>query len=188
MNIITHGLVSWCIAQRGCGTTRDTALAAAAGLVPDIDGAGAIIDMIRGGEAECFSKYHHVFGHNIFAGITVVALLILFARRRAHVAVTAGTLFLLHILCDVAGSRGPDGETWPIPWLYPLRKDYLLAWNHQWEINAWPNILITIIMLAVFLRQTRDLGWSPLRLISERADAAFVGALRTRFPYKRNSA
>ncbi|HNW33634.1 MAG TPA: metal-dependent hydrolase [Candidatus Ozemobacteraceae bacterium] len=188
MNIITHGLVSWCIAQRSCKTPRDATLAAAAGLAPDLDGAGAVIDVMRGGETEFFSAYHHVFGHNVFAGITFVLLLTVCAVRRTRVAITAGALFALHIACDVVGSRGPDGESWPIPWLYPFRKDVLLAWKNQWEVNAWQNILITIIMLAVFLKQTRDLGWSPLRLISERADAAFVAALRARFPNERSSA
>lgn len=182
MNIVTHALISWCIAQRACKTSRDTALAAAAGLVPDLDGAGALIDLFRGGEAEYFSTYHHILGHNIFAGIAAAACLAVFAVDRARVAATAGALFSLHVVCDVIGSRGPDGEAWPIPWLYPLRSGSVLQWDGQWEVNAWPNIVLTILFLAVFLRQTRDLGWSPLRLISERADAAFVSTLRNRFP------
>lgn len=182
MNIVTHALLSWCIAQRTCKTDRDAALASAAGLIPDLDGAGALVDLARGGEAEYFSMFHHILGHNIFTGISVAVFLAAFAAHRVRVAATAGLLFALHVACDVIGARGPDGESWPIPWLYPIRSDSVLQWDGQWEINAWPNIVFTIFLMVAFLRQTRDLGWSPLRLISERADAVFVSTLRNRFP------
>ncbi|HOY65345.1 MAG TPA: metal-dependent hydrolase [Candidatus Ozemobacteraceae bacterium] len=182
MNIITHGLVSWCVAQPLCRTRRDTALAASAGLLPDLDGIGALADLARGGEAVWFSAWHHTLGHNLAAGALTIAILTAFAARRLRVAATAAFLFALHLLCDLVGSRGPDGETWPIPWLYPFRSDLTLSWSGQWEINAWQNISITIIILILFFRQVRDVGFSPLGLVSERADAAFVAALRARFP------
>lgn len=182
MNIITHGLVSWCAAQRICRIRRDTALAASAGLIPDLDGIGALADLARGGEAVWFSAWHHTLGHNLAAGALTIAILTAFATNRLRVAVTAALLFALHLLCDVAGSRGPDGETWPIPLLYPFRNDWTLSWTGQWEINAWQNISITIIMLVLFFWQVRDAGFSPIGLVSERADAAFVAALRARFP------
>ncbi|OQA06171.1 MAG: hypothetical protein BWY66_02014 [bacterium ADurb.Bin374] len=182
MNIVTHGLLSWCIAQRVCGTKRDAALAATAGLLPDLDGAGALIDMFRGGEAEYYSAYHHILGHNILAGVLMASVLGACADRRMRVAATSAGLFIIHIICDVVGSRGPDGEAWAIPWLYPFDSGSSLLWDGQWEINAWPNILLTIIVLFLFFRQTRDMGWSPLRYVSERADAAFVSTIRKRLP------
>lgn len=182
MNIVTHGLLSWCIAQRTCGTERDSALAAAAGLLPDIDGAGVLIDLARGGDAEYFSAFHHILGHNMLAGLLMTGALAACATRRARVAAVSAVLFFLHILCDIVGSRGPDGEPWAIPWLYPFDGGSVLTWSGQWEVNAWPNIILTIILIFLFFRQTRDLGWSPFRLISERADAAFVSTLRNRFP------
>lgn len=182
MNIVTHGLLSWCIAQRACETRRDAALAATAGLLPDLDGAGALIDLVRGGDAEYYSAYHHILGHNILAGLLLASALGASANRRARVAATSAGLFVLHVIGDVVGSRGPDGEAWAIPWLYPFDDASVLLWNGQWEVNAWPNIVFTIILLFVFFRQTRDMGWSPLRYVSARADEAFVSTLRTRFP------
>lgn len=182
MNIVTHGLISWCIAQRICTTKRDAALAATAGLLPDLDGAGALVDMVRGGEAEYYSAYHHILGHNILFGILAASALGACANRRTHVAATSAGLFILHIVGDVVGSRGPDGEAWAIPWLYPFDSTSTLLWSGQWEVNAWPNILFTIILLFLFFRQARDMGWSPLRYMSEHADAAFVSTLRNRFP------
>ncbi len=184
MNIVTHGLLSWCIAQRVFKSRRDAALAATAGLLPDLDGAGALIDLVRGGEAEYYSAYHHILGHNILAGLLIATVLGACADRRMRVAVTSAGLFALHIIGDVVGSRGPDGEAWAIPWLYPFDSTSVLLWSGQWEVNAWPNILFTIILLLLFFRQTRDMGWSPLRYISKRADEAFVSTLRNRFPLR----
>ncbi|HOT28336.1 MAG TPA: metal-dependent hydrolase [Candidatus Ozemobacteraceae bacterium] len=182
MNIVTHGLLSWCIAQRVCGTKRDAALAASAGLLPDLDGAGALIDMVRGGEAVYYSAFHHILGHNVLAGILTASALGACGDRRLRVTATSAGLFILHVIGDVVGSRGPDGEAWAIPWLYPFDGASVLLWSGQWEVNAWPNIIITIILLFLFFRQTRDMGWSPLRYVSERADEAFVSTLRSRFP------
>ena len=51
----------------------------------------------------------------------------------------------LHILCDVIGSKGPDGYHWPIFYFYPLDSEIALSWQYQWELNAWPNMLIMLV-------------------------------------------
>jgi len=89
--------------------------------------------------------------------------------------------FHLHLLGDLVGSRGPDGYQWPIPYLYPFSAQWTLAWPGQWELNAWPNILITALVLGITLYLAWKRGCSPLEMVSLKADAAFVTGLRKRF-------
>jgi hypothetical protein len=92
-------------------------------------------------------------------------------------------VFHLHLLGDLVGSRGPDDYQWPISYLSPFSNRWKLIWTGQWELNAWPNVLITILLLTA----TIYIGWkkdrSPLEMVSKRADAAFVSIVsRLRSP------
>ena len=89
--------------------------------------------------------------------------------------------FHLHLLGDLVGSKGPDGYQWPIPYFFPFTGDWILTWEGQWELNAWPNILITVGVLGITLYLSWKRGHSPLEMISLKADAAFVAGLRERF-------
>jgi hypothetical protein len=51
----------------------------------------------------------------------------------------------------------------------------------QWALNAWPNIAITIALLAVVFVLAWKRGYSPVELFSRRADEKFVATLRRRF-------
>ena len=57
----------------------------------------------------------------------------------------------------------------------------------QWALNAWPNFLVTggALALTFFLAWKR--GFSPLEMISGRADRVLVDALRDRFGYPEES-
>jgi inner membrane protein len=87
-------------------------------------------------------------------------------------------VFHLHLHGDLVGSRGPDDYQWPIPYLYPFSDRWKLIWAGQWELNAWPNILITALLLAATIYIARKKGCSPIEMVSKRADAAFVSNLR----------
>jgi hypothetical protein len=50
----------------------------------------------------------------------------------------------------------------------------------QWALNAWPNFAITAALLAATLYFAIKKGFSPLELISAKADRAFVETLRSR--------
>ncbi|MGD8946257.1 MAG: hypothetical protein PVI62_06330, partial [Desulfobacterales bacterium] len=56
-----------------------------------------------------------------------------------------------------------------------------LTWDGQWTLNAWPNILFTGVLLGVTLYLAWRRGFSPLEMISKKADAAFVSTLRRKF-------
>jgi hypothetical protein len=98
------------------------------------------------------------------------------------VAALAFLSFHLHILGDLVGARGPEGEQWAIPYLNPFTDSVQLVWSGQWALNAWPNFAITFALLAAAFYLARVRGFSPLEIVSRRADAAFVEALRRRFP------
>jgi hypothetical protein len=90
--------------------------------------------------------------------------------------------FHLHLMADLLGARGPDGDQWPIPYLLPFSNQWQLTWSGQWALNAWPNFAITGTLIAVTIWLARRRGFSPLELFSRRADAVFVSTLRRRFP------
>jgi inner membrane protein len=188
VNPITHALVGWALAESVTDIERrERALIVIAGVAPDLDGFGLPFELVTRDTDHpilWWSEYHHVLGHNLlFASILAVGAFCLARTRRAMTALLAFVAAHLHLLGDLAGSRGPDGYDWPIPYLYPFSQA-VTSWEGQWPLNAWPNIVITIalLLLAFFLAWKR--GYSPVELFSRRADVAFIAALRKRFPRK----
>ena len=181
MNPVSHLLTSWVVANTADLTARDRALVTLAGVVPDIDGLGVIAEILT--EHTTFpllwySKYHHVLCHNLGFGLLLAVMVILFGVRRWMTAFLVLVVFHLHLLGDLVGSRGPDDYQWPIPYLFPFSDRWQLIWTGQWELNAWPNVLITILLLAATIYIAWKKGSSPLEMVSKKADAAFVSILR----------
>jgi inner membrane protein len=188
MNPITHFLMGWATANSAPSLgKRDRALVTWASVIPDADGLGIIAEWAtRGSEhpLEWWTKYHHVLGHNVGFAILVSALAGIAARQRLKTAALACVNFHLHLLGDLVGARGPDGDHWPIPYLLPFSSHVAWSWSGQWALNAWPNFVITGALLALTLLLARKRGFSPLEMFSLKADSALVQALRTRFPLK----
>ena len=164
---------------------RERGLVVLAGVVPDVDGFGLPFELAtRDGDHPLlwWSEYHHALGHNLLFALIVSAIAaVLSGTRRMAVALMAFATFHLHLLGDLVGSRGPDGYEWPIPYLYPFSERPQLTWSGQWALNAWPNILLTIVLLAATFVLAWKRGYSPVGLISTRADQAFVRTLQARF-------
>jgi len=59
-----------------------------------------------------------------------------------------------------------------------------LTWSGQWALNAWPNFVVTAVLIGIAFILARKRGFSPVEMFSSKADAIFVRALRTRFPLK----
>ncbi len=181
MNPASHFLISWAVANTADITRRDRALVTLSGVVPDIDGVGIIAELLTENTTTpliWYSKYHHVLGHNLGMGLVLAAAVFLLSVRRWMSAFLALLVFHLHLLGDLVGSRGPDGYQWPIPYLFPFSADWTLTWEGQWELNAWPNILVTLLVLGITLYLAWKRGRSPLEMISLKADTAFVAKLR----------
>jgi hypothetical protein len=114
----------------------------------------------------------------VVAAATAFAL----ASQKWKTGLLALLSFHIHPFEDVLGSRGPDGYQWSIPYLAPFSNSLQFVWRGQWGLNAWPNVLITIVLLLITLWLAWRRGFSPLEMVSAWADRALVAALRCRYP------
>ncbi len=184
MSPVTHFLVGWIVANSGGLNRRERVAVTVAGVIPDIDGIGAIAETLtRGWDKPLlwYSEYHHVLGHNLGFALAVAAVSFMLATRRWKTAVLAFLSFHLHLLGDLVGGRGPDGYQWPIPYLLPFSDTWQWTWQGQWALNAWPNFVITIAALLVTFYLAWKRGYSPLEMVSASADRTFIDTLRHRF-------
>ena len=185
MSPVTHFLFGWIAANASTtNNRRERAIITLAGVAPDIDGLGIIADILTRNSAhplDWFSQYHHLLGHNLAFGFLLVALAWFVAKRKLQTAVLVFLSFHLHLLCDLIGSRSPDGYQWPIAYLFPFSNAWQLTWSGQWELNAWQNFVITGFALFMVFTLAVKRGFSPLEMISESANRSFVETLRRRF-------
>jgi len=183
MSPVTHFLTGWVFANCTKLDRRERALVTLASVAPDIDGLGIIPELLTRNSAHpllWFTLYHHSL-HTLAFAVLVAAVAFALARQRWKTGFLALVSFHLHLLEDVLGSRGPDGYQWPIPYLKPFSHSWQLTWRGEWALNAWPNAAITAVLLLTTLWLAWRRGFSPLEMISAKADAALVGALRLRF-------
>ncbi|MDZ4164138.1 MAG: metal-dependent hydrolase [Smithellaceae bacterium] len=185
MNPLTHLLVGWTLANADSTLNRwERTAITLAGVVPDLDGLGLVAEVLtRGSKHELlwWSTYHHAALHNLTFALLVAVLGFAVCGRRWRLALLAFVSFHLHLLGDLIGSRGPDKDHWPMSYLTPFSEAWQLAWAGQWELNAWPNFLLTGLLLALCFYLAWKRGHSPLEMISARADQALVQTLRHRF-------
>jgi inner membrane protein len=184
MSPITHFLAGWVVANTANVTPRDRILVTLAGVAPDVDALGLIAELAtRNTEnpLNWWSDYHHVLGHNLGFGLIIALLVFWLSVRRTAATLLTLAAFHLHLLCDLVGSRGPDGYQWPIPYLLPFSERLQLVWTGQWALNAWPNLVFTSILLGISLYLAWVRGYSPFECISKSANSAFVSTLKKRF-------
>lgn len=207
MSPVTHFFAGWLLAsvsptgRPSTLTRREKALVVAAAVAPDIDGLGIIPELLTRNTSHpllWFSEYHHSLHTLAFALVCTLAAYIIAGPLAnftfgpsikgrslpSHPGLTAFLVFIsfhLHLLCDLIGARGPDGDQWPIPYLKPFSNAVQLTWHDQWALNAWQNFLIT----GLFLAATFWIAWryatSPLELVSQPANRALTQTLRQRF-------
>lgn len=186
MNPITHLLASWSIAEVAGLEERDRAVVSWAGLAPDLDGLGIVVDsaarLLGFSDPALYGRFHHVLLHGLFGALLLPALGLAFARRRLAAFLWAFAAVHVHLACDLVGSRGPAGDdVWPIHYLAPFTDAVTFSWQGQWPLNAWPNIVFTLGLLAFAFSRTARMGHSPVSLVSSRAHEAFVAAVRNRW-------
>ena len=183
MSPVTHFLTGWVFANCFDLERKDRAVITLASVVPDIDGIGIIPELLTRNSAHpllWFSLYHHSL-HNLAFALVIAEIAFALAAQKWKTGLLALLSFHLHLFEDVLGSRGPDGYQWPIQYLAPFSPQQLI-WRGQWGLNAWPNVLITIVLLFATFWLAWRRGFSPLEMVSARADNALVVALRQRFP------
>ena len=165
-------------------TKRERAFVTWASVIPDVDGLGIVAEKLTQRSAhplDWWSSYHHVLGHNIGFALAVSVLAAIFAKHKIKTTILVLFSFHLHLLADLVGARGNDGDQWPIPYLLPFSNQVQLTWSGQWALNAWPNMLITAALIGVAVLLACKRGFSPLEMFSAEADGTFVRTLRNRF-------
>jgi hypothetical protein len=156
-----------------------------AAAIPDIDGLGIVAEVLTRHSSHpllWFSEYHHALHSLAFA--VVVAIVTFALTRRWLTTGMAFIAFHLHLLEDLVGSRGPDGFVWPVPYLQPFTSHWTWSWGGQWQLNAWPNLALTILLLAITIWIAVVRGVSPVFLFSPNADHSVVAVLRRRFHHR----
>ena len=179
----THLLASWIIAAKTTDNPRDCRLVTLAGILPDADGLGLIVDLAGGGlagkQTQLYEQYHHYLLHGAVGGMLIAAVLACFARHRWRVLLLALLVFHLHLLCDFVGSRGPSPEDlWPIFYLGPFDRDPMWVWKGQLRLDGWFNRYLTVALFLYALWLPVRLGHSVVGVFNRRVDQVFVGVLR----------
>lgn len=186
MSPVTHFLTGWVVANCSRLNRRERAIVALACVAPDLDGLGIIPELLTRNSSHpllWFTLYHHSL-HTLTFALVIATVAFVLATQRWKVAGLAFLSFHIHLVEDTLGSRGPDGYQWPIPYLAPFSTKLQLTWSGQWGLNAWPNVAITVVLLAMTFWLAWRRGFSPLEMLSTKADAAVVAALRRRFPLR----
>src|SRR5437870_1171049 len=116
MSPITHLLTGWAVANSAPSLEkRDRALVTWAGVAPDLDGLGIIAERLTHNSSHplnWWSDYHHVLGHNLAFALAIAAASAIFAQNKVKTTILVFLSFHLHLLGDLIGARGPDGDQW----------------------------------------------------------------------------
>jgi inner membrane protein len=184
MSPITHFLLSWSTASAFKVTKRDRMLTTLAGTIPDMDGIGLLWDLpsshASGGDLVLWARFHHVIGHNITFCLVLVVCAWFLATRRLLACTAVFLAVHLHLLCDLAGSKGPD-QLWSIPYLLPFSHAWDFVWTGQWPLNSWQNFAITAIAMIYIGYMACGKGISPVEIFSQHANNVLVDTLRKGF-------
>jgi membrane-bound metal-dependent hydrolase YbcI (DUF457 family) len=168
VNPISHALIGWCIAQP-LEYRRDRILVTCAAIAPDLDGVSILAGL------ESYGKYHHTFGHNVFAALCTTVICRIFARSKMTTAVLGFVSFHSHILADMLGS----GAAWPIPYFWPVsHKMFAFGPPFQWELDSWQNLAITAFAMIIVFSFAITKKRTIVETLSLRMDAELVRVLR----------
>lgn len=183
MSPITHFLVGWTALEKAVPERRDKAIVAIAGVLPDLDGLGIVIDFATRTlglpETDYYQTFHRLYGHGLAAALVFALVAFAAAHRRLLTAALSFVAVHLHFACDLLGSRGngPD-DIWSIWYFAPFSTAHEIAWTGQWPLVGWQNMLITAVLIGLVLERAARRGYSPLLMLSPRADRELVAVVR----------
>ena len=176
---------SWLIGSVATKNPRDRQLVALAGVIPDLDGFGMIVDVARAVVADqpnsfqLYHRYHHVLCHGWPAAILLCGLLVFFAQERWRTFAFCLLTFHLHLLCDLLGSRGPSAtDLWPICYSEPVFRHPIWFWKNQWKLDGWQNQIVFLLVFIASIKRAISSGSSVVEIFSNRADHVFTKVLR----------
>lgn len=183
MSPITHFLVGWTALESALPERRDKAIVAVAGVLPDLDGLGIVIDFVTRtlglAQTDYYQAFHRLYGHGLAAALVFAIIGYTAAHRRSMTAASSFIAVHLHFACDLLGSRGngPD-DIWGIWYFAPFSTAHEIAWSGQWPLVGWQNMLVTAVLIALVLERASRRGYSPLAIVSPRADSELVAVMR----------
>lgn len=182
MSPVTHLFASWIIAAKTTDNVRDCWLVVLAGVAPDLDGLGLVVDLTArafGQQTFLWDRFHHVLFHGAFGAVLTAGICALFARRKWRMAMLALITFHLHLVCDFLGSRGPTpADLWPIVYFGPFLREPVWLWAGQWSLDGWQNKLFSVVLFLWIFQIAITKGVSVVGIFSRRADAVFVQVVR----------
>lgn len=157
-------MTGWLLAQP-LKERRDRQIVTAAAVVADVDGLSILLGV------DAYSRWHHTFGHNVFAATAVTAFGAAAGRDRLKVAVLSLVAYHSHIFLDLLGS----GKDWPISYFWPASAiTYAFDPPFQWELVSWQNIGFTLVLLGFILNLGLRHGRTIAEVLSRRADRVIV--------------
>jgi hypothetical protein len=181
----THALIGWWSANVLPLSRRDRLLVFLGGILPDLDGLGLLYSQ------EAYFTYHHVLCHNLLGCFLWALVVALLSRDRMRCVALAVLNWHLHLACDYFGSRGPwESPPWVLPYLFPAVGGWsdgefvgpAWYWNPwQWPLNAWPNLLVTVIALVGWIYIAVRLNRTWFEFVWPRFDAEVCRMLRKWF-------
>lgn len=185
MSPIAHLVGSWLVASVVTDNPRDRKLVTLAGVLPDVDGLGVVVDVINSmicdkeNTYHYYQQYHHILLHGWPGAIVVSLLLMCFAQKKPRVLFWCLVTFHLHLLCDLLGSRGPTvGDLWPICYSEPIFRHPVWFWKGQWKLDGWQNQTIFIVLFVTSLWLAVRRGYCFFEVINQRLDSVFVKVLQ----------
>lgn len=165
-----HLLIGWLSTVRLLTGRRERTLVALSGVAPDLDGLGIVVDRVTG-TTDLYFRFHHYLGHSVVSAFVLAGIAAAFSRSQKRIVWLLSIVIVhVHIVCDVIGSKGPDGYQWPVYYLYPFNSAFELTWVHQWELNAWQNHVIMVFLVSICLYYAATRKITVLEVFSQRLD------------------
>ncbi|CAG1021335.1 hypothetical protein DOJK_00910 [Patescibacteria group bacterium] len=182
-----HFIISWVVANTATLDRRSRLCITLSGILPDIDGLGYFVDRANlrfDVYSHYYVQYHHLFGHNIFAGLLIAGVSAYLCQRKLTVFLLSLLAFHLHLLADLAGSMGGDGYQWPIYYLYPVLPDFMLTWSGQWELSSWKNSAIGVSFFCIALILAYYKRVTFFECFSKKLEAKVIEVMKQRSLFK----
>jgi len=163
MQIQTHILAGWCIANCRPLSARERLFAMIASEVADIDGLGLIFGK------EYYLRFHHIWGHNLLVGLVVSFALAYYSQYFLRSFTLYLLLFHLHLLLDSFGS----GIGWGIGYFWPF-STYSFINPYAWEFQGWQNMVVMFVFLTWATVLIKLKSRTPFEIILPALDQKFI--------------
>jgi len=169
VQIQTHILSGWCVADLVELTPRERVFAMVAASFPDVDGLGLVVSL------DYYGKYHHVLAHNLLVATVLAVVLAVFSTHRWKGFLLYFCLFHLHLLMDLLGS----GAGWGIDYFWPF-SDREISTRYGWELNSWQNAVAFLMLVGWTVRIAFKRGRTPFERLYPTLDRDLLQRWKSR--------